>query len=317
MKDISGIYKSIYPTLEIMEAQRLKTLRQGQNIFFIALAIIGLLGVVGFVSFQRIGEVPIVIIIISVATLIIGGGIYIYKREKLKVAYKESVITKVIQSIDDSFRYRHSNYISESQFKTSQLFRTPDRYKGEDYVMGKLDKTDFEFSEINAEYKSSDSDGKSTYHTIFQGFFMIADFHKSFQGHTVVMPDNTGEGWFGRLVKGSTRKGMDLAKMENPIFEAAFDVYTTDQVEARYILSTSMLENILKLKSRFKSEVNIAFFNSCVYVAISWRKDDFLEPKLNKTLLEESTIHHFLDDIWLCLEIIEDLNLNTRIWTKT
>jgi hypothetical protein len=315
MKDISAIYQSIYPTLEIMETKRKKTFRQGQNIFFIALAIVALAGLIGFTLLQKSGQLPIFVLIIIGLTIIVSGGVYAYKRSKLIKSYKDEVISEIIRSVDDSFHYRRERKISETQFKASQLFQRPDRYNGEDYVRGKLDKTDFEFSELHAEYKTTDSEGKTSYHTIFKGLFMIADFHKDFLGHTVVLPDRTGEGWFGRMVKSSKKQGKQVAKMENPEFEKYFDVYTTDQVEARYILSTSMLENIMNLKKRFNSTIHIAFLNSCVYIAISWNKK-FLEPNLKHSLLDESTIHQYLDDIWLCLEIIEDLNLNTRIWTK-
>jgi LPXTG-motif cell wall-anchored protein len=316
MKDISAIYQSIYPTLEVMEAKRKKTLRQGQNILFIALAAIALTGLIGFTIMQNTGEFPIPIFIIIGVTIIASGGIYLYKRSKLIKAYKDEVIAEIIQSIDDSFQYNRKGRISEVEFKESQLFQRPDRYNGEDYITGKLDKTDFKFSEIHAEYQTQDSEGDTSYGTIFKGLFMIADFHKAFLGHTVVLPDRTGEGWFGRMVKSSKKQGKQVAKMENPDFEKEFDVYTTDQVEARYILSMSMLENIMHLKKRFNSTIHIAFLNSCVYIAINWDKK-FLEPNLKKSLLEESTIHQYLDDIWLCLEIIEELNLNTRIWTKT
>lgn len=316
MKDISAIYQDIYPTLEIMEAKRLKTRRQGENIFFIALAILGLLGVVAYFLMQQSSELPIFIIILALVTIIISGAIYYHKTGKLKAAFKEEVVTEIIKAIDNTFHYSPKGSISEAQFKASQLFSRPDRYTGEDYVSGKLDKTDFEFSEIHAEQESSDSDGNRSYSTIFKGFFMIADFHKHFHGHTIVVPDRTGEGWFGRVFKGSKRSGKQLAKMENPDFEKAFDVYATDQVEARYILTPNMLENILNLKNRFNATVHLAFLHSCVYIAISWRKSDFLEPNLKSSLLEESTIHKFLDDVWVCLDIIEDMNLNTRIWTK-
>lgn len=316
MKDISAIYQDIYPTLEVMEAKRIETRRQGENIFFIALTIVGLLAVIGFFWVQKMGETPILIIILAGLTIIISGATYYYKNGKLKESFKREVVGAIIKAIDETFCYSPKGSISEQEFKESQLFRSPDRYSGEDYVSGKLDKTDFEFSEIHAEDQSTDEDGNSSYSTIFKGFFMIADFHKHFQGHTIVVPDRTGEGWFGRVFKGSKRKGKQLAKMENPEFEKVFDVYTTDQVEARYILTPNMLENILVLKKRFKANIHLAFIHSCVYIAISWRKTNFLEPNLKNSLLEESTIHKFLDDIWLCLDIIEDMNLNTRIWTK-
>lgn len=316
MKKISTIHQEIYPTLEEMEAKRRKTLRQGQNIFFIVLGVVVLLAAIGFYQLQESGTFPAFVYFVGGGAIIIGAIIYAVKTSKLKDDFKNQVITKIIHAVDDSFYYQPNFKIHKDQFRASKLFRRyPDRYKGEDYVKGRLDKTDFEFSELHAEYESRDSDGDTTYHTIFKGLFMIADFHKNFQGHTVVVPDNTGEGWFGRVFKGAKRSGKELAKMENPEFEKLFDVYTTDQVEARYILSTSMLENIMDLKKRFKKNIYLAFLDSCVYIAIEWNKK-FLEPNLKQSLLDEKTTHRYLDDIWECLEIIEELNLNTRIWTK-
>ncbi|NJN77059.1 MAG: hypothetical protein HC803_00980 [Saprospiraceae bacterium] len=170
MKDISAIYQSIYPTLEIMEAKRRKTLRQGQNIFFVALAIVGLAGLIGFTMFQNTAQLPIPILVIIGITIIVCAIIYFYKRNKLKNAYKDEVITEIIHSIDDSFYYNRESKISEQEFKASQLFQHPDRYTGEDGIVGKLDKTDFEFSEINAEYRTQDSKGKTSYHTIFKDY---------------------------------------------------------------------------------------------------------------------------------------------------
>ncbi|NJN77060.1 MAG: hypothetical protein HC803_00985 [Saprospiraceae bacterium] len=46
---------------------------------------------------------------------------------------------------------------------------------------------------------------------------MIADFHKDFLGHTVVLPDRTGEGWFGRMVKSSKSKVNKSPKWKIPI----------------------------------------------------------------------------------------------------
>ncbi len=315
MKDIAAVHKSLLPTLEVMEEKRKTLLKLRGTIYYIAFGIVAVICCVFFFFFKEvIFESPPLFFMPILVTLVVCFAIYSYKRSKMVLEYKNQVISKVFQAIDESFHYNPENRVSKEEFKASKLFRRPDRYNGEDFVKGRLDKTDFTFSEIHAEYKRR-SKKKTTYHTIFKGFLMIADFHKDFCGHTVVRPDGTGETWMGRLFKKNYHEDMQITKMENPIFEDAFDVYTTDQVEARYILSTSMLENILKLKERFKCTIHIAFLNSSAYIAIEWNKA-FLEPNIENSLLEESTIHQFLDDIWLCLDIIEEMNLNTRIWSK-
>ena len=216
------------------------------------------------------------------------------------------MIGSIITSIDPSFQYDPIQTIPFYKFRNSQLFDSPDKYSGEDYITGRIGKTDFELAEILAEDKHTDSEGDTSYSTVFRGLFMIADFHKDFQGHTIVVPDNMGEGWFGRNFKSSWKSNMERAKMENTDFENEFDVYTTDQVEARYILSISMLENIFKLKQVFQNDVFIAFHASCIYIGISQWRASFLEPNLKKSLLLESTIHAYFDEFWQVLDIIEE-----------
>ena len=63
----------------------------------------------------------------------------------------------------------------------------------------------------------------------------MADFHKDFKGKTTILRD--------RLFK--LRFGESRVKMENPDFENTFDVYSTDQVEARYLITPFMMERLL------------------------------------------------------------------------
>ena len=65
-----------------------------------------------------------------------------------------------------------------------------------------------------------------------KGFFFIADFQKDFQGHTTILRNS-----LFKLSSSGSR-----VKLENPDFEKTFDVYSTDQIEARYLLSPSRSE---------------------------------------------------------------------------
>lgn len=56
--------------------------------------------------------------------------------------------------------------------------------------------------------------------------------------------------------------------MESPDFEKVFDVFSTNQIEARYLITPSMMERMLKLDSNFKKGITISFRNSTILVAI-------------------------------------------------
>jgi hypothetical protein len=64
-----------------------------------------------------------------------------------------------------------------------------------------------------------------------------------------------------------------------------------------------------------KVPVHIGFVRSNLYMAISLRKNMF-EPRILRTMLESETVRDYLEDVILAVGIVEDLNLNTRIWTK-
>ena len=50
-------------------------------------------------------------------------------------------------------------------------------------------------------------------------------------------------------------------------------------------------------------------------MAIPYSKDLF-EPRVFQTILDFKPIHEYYEDLTLAVSIVDDLNLNTRIWTK-
>ena len=104
-------------------------------------------------------------------------------------------------------------------------------------------------------------------------------------------------------------------KLEDPEFEKKFVVYASDQIEARYILTPALMERLREFAEKTKHEVHISFVLSCVFIAISL-KENLFEPRIYRTLLDYSTIEKYYDDLMMAIGIVEELNLNRRIWTK-
>lgn len=261
--------------------------------------------------------------VISVVFLVSVIIYFTNKWKEAKVRIKQAVISEVVQAIDPSMRFDAKGYISAGDFTATRLFRRPDRYDGEDLITGVHGKTRFRLSEIHAEERRTtrDSNGntRTSYHTIFKGFMLIADFNKHFHGHTFVLPDNLEKFGFSWLTKGLQKwsgRGK-LVYLEDVDFEKEFVVYSTDQVEARYILTPTMMASILQLRKDFKAPVHVAFIDSHVCIAVQM-SGDFLEPDIydNKPLRQSDWLANLVDEIYLGLDMIEQLDLNTRIWTK-
>ena len=258
----------------------------------------------------------------AIITAILSVLSFLFITKGYKRSFKDQVVRAVVEAYQKDLRYEPQGYVGEHRFRESRLFlKGIDRYRGEDFVGGRRDKTDFEFSEVHAEYKSHSTDSKgrrkTQWHTIFKGVFFIADFHKDFRTHTVVLPDTAEKlfGFLGKKLQAMNFMRGDLIKLEDPEFEEAFCVYGQDQVEARYILSPALMRRILQCKAKFGSKIYLAFLNSMVYLAIESSRNRF-EPKVFASVNDMSLINEYRYDLDLIVDIVDDLNLNTRVWTK-
>lgn len=256
-----------------------------------------------------------------------GYGIYRNKVANIRQPYvdnfKRNVIFKIAQHVHEDLQYIPYGNIGIADFQKSGLFRRRiDRYKSEDLFKGQIDKTAITFSEVHAENRkvTKDSKGRRQVHwvTIFDGVLFIADFNKSFQNKTVVLPDYT-EKISGTLLD-SLKSFFDgqgkLVKLENPEFENLFKVYSEDLIEARYILSTSLQERIVKLTETFGTHIYISFVDEKIHIGIPIEKNLFEPRALRRPSLDKELVSEYAEILSSFISIVEDLNLNTRIWTK-
>lgn len=316
MQTFQQAFTQIQPQLQSLEVVRKKQ-RSTSMIFtfsWLGLVIFGIFLMVLTESPEVIITLVILIIVYGIIALIFGQkAIRKYKR-----IFKDVVIGPLIKAIDPGLQYAKESFVSRAKYDESKIFLTGvDRYSGEDYVWGMADKTALEFSELHTQYVTRDSKGRTQYHTIFKGLFMIADFHKEFKCRVVVMPDFS-EKIFGGLAKFFQKMNLmrdQLIYMEDPVFEKMFKVYSNDQVEARYILSTNMLKRIVELKTRLNKNISLSFINSKMFLAISTTKNMF-DPSMGKSVLNPEIIQEFYNQVLGCVQIVDDMNLNTRIWTK-
>lgn len=313
LDELKRLYDStLEGRLEKLEIQRKEVLKAGFSILGIVILLIVLSISLGFMP--------------GIIIAIIGGviGLFVFAGKKMsryKEAFKQGVVAEIVRLIDESWHYNSNSHIPLSDYHASGLFtHGVDRHKGDDYVKGTIDKTDFEFSELHTEYKTTTTDSKgnrkTTWHTIFKGLFFHADFNKHLKGETLVLPD-TAQRLFGKL--GQSLQKMSgrgkLVKMENVAFEKEFVVYGSDQVEPRYILTPVMMEKMLELKRKYGHTMHFSFIGSRVYCAMSISKDMF-EPRVFSSGVRFEDVNEMYDYFGLIAVLIQEMNLNTRIWTK-
>ncbi|TVQ02747.1 MAG: DUF3137 domain-containing protein [Planctomycetaceae bacterium] len=326
MKTLDQILPNLLVTIEPIEKQRLESI-QSRNQGYLAIAVTLALGGIGVLASLSGGLPPYVPIVLGIVALLTSGILFATWIHSPYAAFrdrfKNDFIGRVLASIADEVQYFPAgNDAILQDYKASELFpKAYDRVSIEDTIFCRLGETDLRLSEIHTEYKttSTDKDGNTQehWHTLFRGLFLSADFHKEFHGRTLVRTDFAEKrlGVLGRFFQKPIFSSDQLVILEDPDFEREFVVHSSDQIEARYILSTSMMEKMLELKHRFASDVEYSFLHSRMFIAVSTTRN-FFEPKQSVSLTDREYLQDFLDQTNLCLGIVETLGLNVRIWSK-
>jgi len=280
---------------------------------------------------------PLVFVIIVLLLIRKKRGLnksFIHQFKTLVVAPFASQLLQLAQLPNETEQYeKYCHYdpkerVSSDLITESDLFATKiTKTTGEDLFTGKYGLTEFQFSELELkkEEDSSDSDGGTSKITItfFKGVLFIADFKKDFSGLTVIESTllKTDKG-LGKLADKMINKATSTANsrankkilLEDAEFNRHFIVKTSDEIEARYILSSSMMAQLLNFVKSHKNEIKISFNNSKMFIAFSSPKN-FFEQGIDKQS-GKYNLEGVYEELTLFLSFVEEFDLNTRIWSK-
>ena len=108
-------------------------------------------------------------------------------------------------------------------------------------------------------------------------------------------------------------KKMQKVKLEDVGFDKRFNVYTKDQVEARYLLTPTFMERLKHLETSFGTRgIKCSFFDDCIMFAISSKKDLFELGSLYKSLKSKKSVEEFYNEIQSVQNMIDYLKLNEK-----
>lgn len=113
------------------------------------------------------------------------------------------------------------------------------------------------------------------------------------------------------LNKGKTLKVEDVI-LEDPEFMKRFNVCSSDQIEARYILTTAFINRFLKMSESFHYKTKAIFIDENIYILVDIRKNWFEIPFF-KPSCDVNNYKEFLNDFTRLLAILETLKLNQNI----
>lgn len=144
-------------------------------------------------------------------------------------------------------------------------------------------------------------------YSLFKGLIVEFDMNKNFQGHTIIHEKSIIA---KKIPIPSTYQEI---KLETSDFSDKYKVYSDDQIEARYLLTPSMMERIENLKFTFKAKyVRASFKDNKLYIAIHTGKDMFAMGNDFKDS-DSNTFQELYDEMISILKIVDELKLNQHI----
>lgn len=220
--------------------------------------------------------------------------------------FKHDVAAEVFKIVCPTAVYAPFDGIAPDVVAESRLLNPRGNLSSDDRVQGMIGSTPFEAADLASSYTTG---GKNrTNVVVFRGLFVHLDFNKRLSGTTIVDP---------RDARGATlgdRSALVEVTLENPAFVERFRVWSNDEVEARYVLTPSMMERILSLAALSTKPVHLAFRNSRAFLGVNYGRALF-EPGIRDSTTP-AAIHEMAAQFGLAEGIVEELDLNTRIWTK-
>ena len=221
-----------------------------------------------------------------------------------KKSFEGKLKDKFIKSICKCFgNIEYKNYYSDDElrrFSNVGLFSEFTTSTTDDAFAGSYKDVNIEI--IESEFERG-SGRNST--TVFKGLLIKLDMNKNFKGHTLLMED--------KLFHKSPLPNLKHTELEDIKFEKRFDVFTDDEVEARYILTPTFMERLTAIRTAFKCKnVRCAFYQNQLFIAMSTNQDLFSLGSLIKPVADPKQFTEFCAQFVSVLALIDHLKLDTK-----
>ena len=166
-----------------------------------------------------------------------------------------------------------------------------------DYFVGYYDNVKLEFSQAMYTFKGYD----------FTGGLIRINMNKSFSGETVLRPK-------GVSCKDLEKLGLGKVVLEDTGFSKKFNIYSTDQVEARYLLTPAFMEKLKNISIQYMTDDKIycSFCKGKIYIAPQSKHGMFSMFGLTKRADDVKNFHILYAQVNSAIELVEHLKLNQK-----
>lgn len=242
-----------------------------------------------------------------IITMVLFAGIAIYK--KAFVGKIKDFVMPPLCKCFGNLNWTTGGKSKTSLFHMAGLINDYNMETIDDVFRGKINDVPIEIDEIHLQKRrTSRHKGrkKTTYVTIFRGVFITLDMNKNFNGKTIIKPDSWRHA--------SPVANLKHTTLEDVVFEKKFDVFTDDEIEARYLITTSFMERLVNVKTAFKAKkTSCAFHEDKLLIALETKKDLFEIRSINESIYNVEQYSEMFDEIFSLTNLVEHFKLDQKI----
>lgn len=295
-------FKTIVPKLKDFESERKKLLLKSRVASFV-LAIISLFFPIIF-TVSSLGT-PIFyefFLLSSFVSLTIVSGIitcmFYYTKKSFEHKVKHNIMPDVCNCFTDLL-WCEGKVLEDNLFFDSKLFKGECVSCGfDDVFCGSYKNVKFEIMELYLQTSASKYG--------FHGAIVKLDLNKNCSGNTVIYP--------AVLNNYSGLDGLQKIKLEDIKFSQTFDVFSDDEVEARYLITPAFMQRLKNMKVAFNaSNFSCAFYDKYLLIGLQTGKDLFSICSLNKPLNDDRQFFTLYEEIISIIKLIDHFKLDRKI----
>ncbi|MFT5789405.1 MAG: hypothetical protein ACI8SJ_001521 [Shewanella sp.] len=221
---------------------------------------------------------------------------------------KQRIYPQIFKYFGSDFIFSRDHKMSLKGLKSSKILPHYDSASFDDYVQGTYKGVEIALNELHLT-KQVQRDKTTDTVSVFKGVVIELSSHKAFQGHTVVVKNRGG---LINFLSGSF-KGLERVKLEDPLFEKQFDVFSTDQIEARYLLTVTFMERLQALSSSFDNKIQCAFYQDRLLIMLQSKENRFEMASIFKGATFEYEFSQINKEMKQLFAIVDVLKLDKSI----
>lgn len=175
---------------------------------------------------------------------------------------EKQTLAALAEAVGCSYAVKGSQDAVHARLLNLNMLPRSRRARFEDQFTGRHKGYDFSFCKAFLENQSDDG-----WFAVFKGYLVRVAFSRKFAGTTIVRRDAGSLGnWFERM---NVSPRLERVRLGGAELDKAFEVYTTDQFEARYLADFAFIDRLTELEARFEGrDLRCAFEKGDLLIAV-------------------------------------------------